>query len=100
DQTRCVLYVLGLGHVVFGFLAVAFAYRFQRVQTFFSTFIVDFSNPQGSAYQSYQRMLSLADGRLFGVGLWQSSAKWFYLPEATNDFIFAIIGEEIGRAHV
>src|SRR5699024_2714322 len=93
---RHFLYVLGFGAVVFGFLAVAFAYRFERVQTFFSTFIGDFSNPQGSAYQSYQGMLSLADGRLFGVGLGQSSAKWFYLTEATNDFIFAIIGEELG----
>src|SRR5699024_5841484 len=72
---RHFLYVLGFGAVVFGFLAVAFAYRFERVQTFFSTFIGDFSNPQGSAYQSYQGMLSLADGRLFGVGLGQSSAK-------------------------
>lgn len=93
---RHFLYVLGFGAVVFGILAVAFAYRFERIQTYFDTFVGDFSNPQGSAYQSYQGMLSLADGGLFGVGLGQSSAKWFYLPEATNDFIFAIIGEELG----
>ena len=93
---RHFLYVLGFGTVVFGVLAAAFAYRFERIRTFTSTFVGDFSNPQGSAYQSYQGMLSLADGGLFGVGLGQSSAKWFYLPEATNDFIFAIIGEELG----
>ncbi|MFN3340255.1 MAG: FtsW/RodA/SpoVE family cell cycle protein, partial [Dietzia sp.] len=88
--------VIAFGTVVFGALAVAFAYRFERIRTFFNTFVGDFSNPQGSAYQSYQGMLSLAEGGLFGVGLGQSSAKWFYLPEATNDFIFAIIGEELG----
>lgn len=94
--TRHFVLVIAFGTVVFGILAVFFSYRFERVQTFFDTFIGDFSNPQGSAYQSYQGMLSLADGGLFGVGLGQSSAKWFYLPEATNDFIFAIIGEELG----
>ena len=88
--------VIAFGTVVFGVLAAAFAYRFERIRTFFDTFRGDFSNPQGAAYQSYQGMLSLADGGLFGVGLGQSSAKWFYLPEATNDFIFAIIGEELG----
>ena len=94
--TRHFVWVIAFGTVVFGVLAVTFAYRFERVRTFFNTFVGDFSNPQGSAYQSYQGMLSLAEGGLFGVGLGQSSAKWFYLPEATNDFIFAIIGEELG----
>ena len=94
--TRHFVWVIAFGTVVFGVLAVTFAYRFERIRTFFNTFVGDFSNPQGSAYQSYQGMLSLADGGLFGVGLGQSSAKWFYLPEATNDFIFAIIGEELG----
>jgi cell division protein FtsW len=41
-------------------------------------------------------MYSLADGGLWGVGLGQGSAKWDYLPNAHNDFIFAIIGEELG----
>ncbi len=93
---RHFLLVIAFGGVVFGLMAVTFAYRFERIRTFIDTFVGDFSNPQGSAYQSYQGMLSLADGGLFGVGLGQSSAKWFYLPEATNDFIFAIIGEELG----
>ncbi len=38
----------------------------------------------------------MADGGLFGKGLGQSTAKWNYLPNAHNDFIFAIIGEELG----
>ena len=94
--TRHFLWVIAFGVVVFGVLAAVFAYRFERIRTYIDTVQGDFSNPQGAAYQSYQGMLSLADGGLFGVGLGQSSAKWFYLPEATNDFIFAIIGEELG----
>ena len=94
--TRHFLWVIAFGIVVFGVLAATFAYRFERIRTYIDTVQGDFSNPQGAAYQSYQGMLSLADGGLFGVGLGQSSAKWFYLPEATNDFIFAIIGEELG----
>ena len=39
---------------------------------------------------------ALASGRVFGVGLGNSKAKWSWLPEADNDFIFAIIGEELG----
>ena len=88
--------VMGVGLVAFVIMALTMSYRFDRLRTFVNTFVGDFSNPQGDAYQSYQGMLSLADGGLFGVGLGQSSAKWFYLPEATNDFIFAIIGEELG----
>ncbi|MCD2262355.1 putative lipid II flippase FtsW [Dietzia aurantiaca] len=94
--TRHFVLVIAFGTALFGVLAVAFAYRFERIRTYIDTLRGDFSNPQGAAYQSYQGMLSLADGGLFGVGLGQSSAKWFYLPEATNDFIFAIIGEELG----
>lgn len=94
--TRHFLWVISFGVVAFAILAATFAYRFERIRTYIDTVQGDFSNPQGAAYQSYQGMLSLADGGLFGVGLGQSSAKWFYLPEATNDFIFAIIGEELG----
>ena len=59
------MWVIAVGVVVFGVLAVAFAYRFERIRTYFDTFRGDFSNPQGAAYQSYQGMLSLADG-----GVW------------------------------
>ena len=93
---RHFLLVIAFGTVLFGVFAAMFAYRSERILTYIDTVRGDFSNPQGAAYQSYQGMLSLADGGLFGVGLGQSSAKWFYLPEATNDFIFAIIGEELG----
>lgn len=74
------------------------AYRSARITTWMDTFLLRFSDSstQGSAYQSHQGILSLSDGGLTGLGLGQSRAKWFYLPEATNDFIFAVIGEELG----
>ena len=54
------------------------------------------ANLDGSGYQALQARYSLADGGWLGVGLGQSRAKWNYLPNAHNDFIFAIIGEELG----
>jgi cell division protein FtsW len=50
----------------------------------------------GVCYQTIQGWWALASGGLFGVGLGNSTAKWSWLPEADNDFIFAIIGEELG----
>ena len=51
---------------------------------------------QGSGYQARQARYALANGGIFGDGLGQGTAKWNYLPNAHNDFIFAIIGEELG----
>ena len=50
----------------------------------------------GRCWQTVQGWWALASGGLFGVGLGNSKAKWSWLPEADNDFIFAIIGEELG----
>ncbi len=47
-------------------------------------------------WQTMHGWWALASGRVFGVGLGGSKAKWSWLPEADNDFIFAIIGEELG----
>lgn len=71
-------------------------FRSDRVEVFFNSLFGKFEDTQGRAFQSYQGFLSLADGSISGVGLGQSRAKWFYLPEAQNDFIFAIVGEELG----
>ena len=67
-------------------------YRSARIESF----LHPGADPQGAAYQARQAMFSLADGGWWGVGLGQGSAKWDYLPNAHNDFIFAIIGEELG----
>lgn len=50
----------------------------------------------GTSWQSVHGLFALASGGLWGLGLGASREKWHYLPEAHNDFIFAIIGEELG----
>ncbi|MFD4368808.1 putative lipid II flippase FtsW [Rhodococcus sp. NPDC058521] len=84
--------VVGTAAVGALILALTAGYRSARVQAFFNPG----NDPQGIGYQSRQAMFSLADGGIFGRGLGQSRAKWSYLPNAHNDFIFAIIGEELG----
>ena len=67
-------------------------YRSDRVQSWLDPG----ADPQGSGYQARQAQFALANGGVFGDGLGQGTAKWNYLPNAHNDFIFAIIGEELG----
>ena len=54
------------------------------------------SDLQGVCYQAVHGKYAIASGGLLGVGIGNSGEKWGYLPEAHNDFIFAIIGEELG----
>jgi cell division protein FtsW len=51
---------------------------------------------QDLGYQSYQALIGLGNGGLFGVGLGGAERKMFYLPEPHTDFVFSILGEEIG----
>jgi len=67
-------------------------YRVQRVLTFFDPW----AEPTGSGYQIIQSLYALGPGYIFGSGLGRSRQKLFYLPEPQNDFIFAVIGEELG----
>lgn len=59
-------------------------------------FLDPFADPRGTGYQVIQSLLALGSGGLFGVGLGKSIQKYLYIPEPQNDFIFAIIGEELG----
>jgi len=67
-------------------------YRLERI----TGFIDPWSDPADSGYQIIQSLYAFGSGGLFGVGLGLSRQKFFYLPAAHNDFIFAIIGEEAG----
>ena len=73
-------------------LVLLYPYRIQRLVAF----VDPWSDPQGSGYQIIASQIALASGGLFGQGLGSSMQKLFYLPEQYNDFILAIIGEELG----
>lgn len=55
-----------------------------------------FADPQGKGYQTIQSLYAISTGGIFGVGIGNSKQKQLYLPEPQNDFIFAIVCEEIG----
>jgi cell division protein FtsW len=75
----------------FFYLAVSADYRLARLLSF-----IDPEAHPDVSYQLLQSLYGLGNGGWFGVGLGQSRAKWSYLPNADSDFIFAIIGEELG----
>jgi cell division protein FtsW len=54
------------------------------------------ADPEGTGFQTVQAMIALGSGGILGVGLGESVQKIYYLPEATTDMIFAIVGEELG----
>lgn len=67
-------------------------YRRMRILAFLNPW----SDPKGSGFQIIQSQIALGSGGLFGLGLGHSKQKLFYLPAAHTDFIFSIIGEELG----
>jgi cell division protein FtsW len=73
-------------------LALTEGYRSDRVRSWLDPS----ADAQGAGYQAKQARFALANGGVFGEGLGQGTAKWNYLPNAHNDFIFAIVGEELG----
>lgn len=79
----------GIGGI---FVLFSQAYRVKRMLTYLDPW----KNPQGSGFQIIQSYMAFANGSLFGQGLGNSNEKLFYLPEAHNDFIFSVIGEELG----
>lgn len=67
-------------------------YRVQRILTFMDPW----KNPKTTGFQIIQSYLAFANGSFFGNGIGNSKEKLFYLPEAHNDFIFSVLGEELG----
>ena len=89
---QIILMTLGIVAVVGLVLSLGDDYSRRRIFTMLNPQ----SDPYGDGYQLLQGFYAFGSGGLFGVGLGRSSQKYAYLPEAHNDFIFAIIGEELG----
>lgn len=79
-------------------MALSESYRVQRLLAFRNPWSEE--NVYGSGYQLTQSLIAFGRGEWFGVGLGNSMQKLFYLPEAHNDFIVAIIAEELGLVGV
>jgi cell division protein FtsW len=74
-------------------LAIAMApYRLRRI----TAFVDPWQDPRGSGFQIIQSWLAFGSGGWLGRGIGEAKQKLFYLPEAHTDFIFAIVGEELG----
>ena len=73
-------------------LVLSAPYRMAR----FMAFMDPWQDPSGKGFQLVQSLVGFHNGKLFGVGLGNGKEKLFFLPEAHNDFIFSVIGEELG----
>ena len=82
----------GAGGVLFLMMSGIIQYGQSRIAMWQNPFI----DPRGAGYQLSQSLISIGSGGLLGVGLGKSRQKFLYLPEEHNDFIFAIICEELG----
>ncbi|MBY4796935.1 putative lipid II flippase FtsW [Collinsella sp. AGMB00827] len=83
-----VIGIVAIGAVVI----VAEPYRFERLLVVWNPW----ADPYGSGYQATLAIMAFASGGLFGRGIGNATMKYNYLPEAHNDYILAIIGEELG----
>ena len=102
-QLSCLLFVAGLdlrwiavsaifAVPAFYFLVFRVKYRRERILAFMNPW----DDPLGRGFQIIQSLLSVASGGIVGLGFMEGKQKLFYLPEAHTDFIFAVVGEELG----
>jgi cell division protein FtsW len=81
---------------VLAYLAIRADYRWERIVAFWDPW----KDPGRAGFQIIQSFLAFGAGRVFGVGLGEGRQKLFYLPEVHTDFIFSVIGEELGLVGV
>lgn len=87
------LFLLGLGGLAAVVVLILLEpYRLQRLSSFFNPT----QDPKGAGWQILQSLMALGSGGIIGLGLGRSRQKFFYLPEPHTDYIFSIIGEELG----
>ncbi|MFZ5801744.1 MAG: putative lipid II flippase FtsW [Candidatus Omnitrophota bacterium] len=89
---RYVLIAVGMFVPILYFLVIKVPYRMSRI----TAYLNPWEDPQGSGFQMIQSLLAFGLGAWKGVGLGLSTQKLFYLPSAYNDFVFSILGEELG----
>ena len=77
---------------VFAIIVAGQGFRMQRILTFFDPW----QDIKGKGWQIVQSLYAIGSGGLFGVGLGESKQKYLYIPEPHNDFIFAVLAEELG----
>lgn len=89
------VWILGIIGVAIGYFVIVCVvqpYHIDRIMTMLDPW----KDAQGNGYQSVQGFLAFGSGGIFGTGLGMSRQKYDYLPYAYNDFIYAVIGEELG----
>ncbi|HEV2310982.1 MAG TPA: putative lipid II flippase FtsW [Acidimicrobiia bacterium] len=91
-RVRHLASVSALGMAAFLVLALSASYRRARLLTF----LHPSATAANGGYQLVQSLIALGSGGVSGVGLGAGRAKWLFLPNAHTDFIFAVIGEELG----
>lgn len=84
--------LLGISILSCSLILVSAPYRVQRLMSYLDPW----NDPRGAGFQIVQSFLAFAKGSVLGTGLGNSNEKLFYLPEAHNDFILSVIGEELG----
>jgi cell division protein FtsW len=84
--------VSALGALAATVLALSSSYRRERILAFLNPW----ADPLDTGYQTIQAGAGMASGGIGGVGLGNGRSKWGFLPETHTDFIFAVIGEELG----
>ncbi len=93
-KARYIIGILLVGIIAISAFIIAEPFRLKR--------ILAFTNPEedirGDNWQAAQSLYAIGSGGLFGRGLGQSRQKYLWLPEAQNDFIFSVLGEEFGLA--
>jgi len=87
-------FVMVVGSAAAAVTALAFAapYRLQRL----TTFLHPFKDAKNTGFHTVEGLYALASGGVFGVGLGQGTSKYGWVPNANSDYVFAIIGEELG----
>lgn len=93
-KTRYIVAIILVGIIALGAFIASEPFRIKR--------ILAFANPEedirGDNWQAAQSLYAIGSGGIFGRGLGQSRQKYLWLPEAQNDFIFSVLGEEFGLA--